>query len=184
MNPRKHKHLLLLKMTELSKKVKFTGPQSERFQSASKNQIGPGDYKTHNSFTHEINQKPHSKLGVYIVKSIRFPDIKNNNPGAGTYSFTNSKPVKESIQFNPRSIELKNYYPGPGTYNVNFAVGRHVFNDYTFQLSKSGVLKDRDEKNRSEIKNLKSLVGKNNDIFTDKKACRRMAYFALYYPQS
>lgn len=118
-----------------------------------------------------------------MVTSIRFPEIKNANPGAGTYSFTYSKPVKESIQFNMRSIERKNFNPGPGTYNVNFAVGRHVFNDYTFQLTKSGVLKDRDEKNRVEIKNLKSLMGKN-DIFTDKKACRRMAYLSLYYPQS
>lgn len=33
-------------MNEKSKRPKFTGPQSERFQSAPKNQIGPGDYKT------------------------------------------------------------------------------------------------------------------------------------------
>ena len=35
--------------------------------------------------SNQVMKKPTSKLGVTIVKSIRFPDIQNAIPGVGTY---------------------------------------------------------------------------------------------------
>ena len=35
--------------------------------------------------SNQVMKKPTSKLGVSIVKGIRFPDVQNTTPGVGTY---------------------------------------------------------------------------------------------------
>ncbi|KAJ3088999.1 hypothetical protein HDU96_003929 [Phlyctochytrium bullatum] len=88
--------------------------------------------------------------------------------------------------------------PGPGTYDLNFAIGRHVANDFKFGLLKSDQLRNvsyilslfisggthipfqRDKKNKEQVVELRKLLGAN-DLFTDKRACRRMAHLALYH---
>ncbi|KAJ3014918.1 hypothetical protein HKX48_004893, partial [Thoreauomyces humboldtii] len=71
--------------------------------------------------------------------------------------------------------------PGPGTYDVSHAIGRHVANDGQFSLQKSSRMKWRDQTNHGQLVELRKLLGAN-DLFTDKRACRRMAHLALYYP--
>ncbi|KAJ3321070.1 hypothetical protein HDV06_004628 [Boothiomyces sp. JEL0866] len=141
--------------------------------------------------------KPTSKLGVGIVKSIRFPKYKSDVPGVGQYETNTfldliaSRCTSTRETFN--TLEKKNSVdlrlkkntcydsPGPAVYNINYAIGRHVANDNKFALDKNTWLKMRDIENAEQMLNLKDLIGKH-DIFTDKKACRRMAYLSLYYP--
>merc|ERR1719223_282881 len=128
--------------------------------------------------------------------SIRFPALQGAGPGIGTYdidSFTDilqkqrastkgtlsnmSKDEYANLQMRKNSSF---YSPGPCVYNKNYAIGRNVASDYSFRLSKSDSLLKREQDNAAQLRNLKELIGKD-DIFTDKLACRRMAYFALHF---
>ncbi|KAJ3302126.1 hypothetical protein HDV03_005417 [Kappamyces sp. JEL0829] len=179
---------------------KYQGPRAERFKTLPPvtGDIGPGCYDLNETdLTNQMMKKPTSKLGVAVVKSIRFPTIPNSVPGAGTYDGptfidilgrhyiskkgTLSNVSKEKFANMQLTKNSCYYSPGPGIYNINYAVGRHVANDYSFALYKSEALKKRDRINAEQMANLKELVGKD-DIFTDRKACRRMAYLSLYYP--
>ncbi|KAJ3095157.1 hypothetical protein HDU97_007231 [Phlyctochytrium planicorne] len=125
----------------------------------------------------------------------RFPDLKELAPSPNKYeprtflSILNSKitSTREPL----RTLEDKNVIdlvlrrmdpvPGPGTYDINFAIGRHVGNDFKFGLQKSDQLKRRDQKNKEQVHELRKLLA-GNDLFTDKRACRRMAHLSLYHP--
>ncbi|KAJ3160225.1 hypothetical protein HDU86_001061 [Geranomyces michiganensis] len=106
-------------------------------------------------------------------------------PGPGECSdrFTHNSEEQEIRQlckkadYQPMNLQLQ----FSGTYDVNYAIGRHVANDAEFSLFKSNRVKMRDHKNRDQLAELRKLLG-SNDLFTDKRACRRMAHLALYYP--
>ncbi|KAI8893428.1 hypothetical protein BC833DRAFT_608378 [Globomyces pollinis-pini] len=144
----------------------------------------------------QVMKKPTSKFGVGIVKSVRFPELKQNVPGVGKYNHktfiaqldskcsSTRETLNSSIRdknFAINNLKQKSYFYSPAVYSLNYAMGRHVANDNSFALEKSDWLKLRDAENADQLANLKELIGKN-DLFTDKKACRRMAYLSLYYP--
>ncbi|KAI8915664.1 hypothetical protein EDD86DRAFT_221456 [Gorgonomyces haynaldii] len=148
------------------------GPQAERFKVSppTTGSLGPGSYEIDRvtSFGHAILGRPTSEHGVCITRAIRFPPIPNNVPGVGKYEV--------------KGFENYCANPSPGTYDVNYAIGRNVANDNQFGLLKSDRLKWREQANGAQAKSLQEIMGKN-DIFTDKRAIRRMRYLALYYPQ-
>ncbi|KAJ1344890.1 hypothetical protein BSLG_000405 [Batrachochytrium salamandrivorans] len=83
----------------------------------------------------------------------------------------------------PLSISALAHSTSPifaGSYDANYAIGRNVSNDHSFAMLKSNQLKKRQLGNSMQIDKLRRLVEKD-DIFTDKLACRRMAYLSLYY---
>jgi len=67
--------------------------------------------------------------------------------------------------------------------DINYAVGRHVANDTQFSLLKNERLRKRERTNKSQIVEIAKVLGKEDGLFTDKRACRRMRHFALYFPQ-
>ncbi|KAI8820222.1 uncharacterized protein EV422DRAFT_532079 [Fimicolochytrium jonesii] len=178
-------------------KKEFHGPRSERFQTLPPvtGAIGPGEYES-TALTTAILAKPTSNVGVYIRQGVRFPDVKQQAPPLGHYehkSFIEDlKKTKGSVRPLLDSGGAKSgleatlrgsngFIPGPGTYDINYAIGRHVANDDRFSLHKSARLQWRDQKNRGQLAELRKLLV-SDDIFTDKRACRRMAYLALYFP--
>ncbi|KAJ3272801.1 hypothetical protein HDV01_005229 [Terramyces sp. JEL0728] len=151
----------------MSSEAKYQGPRSQRFRTftSATNKIGPGSYDLSNvplilnkdTLAAKTLLKPTSKLGVGVVKSIRFPNYTSDIPGAGQYE---TKTFLDLIDSRCTST-------------------RETFN--TLERKNDMRWKKRDAENAEQMLNLKDLIGKH-DIFTDKKACRRMAYLSLYYP--
>ncbi|KAI9209893.1 uncharacterized protein BJ171DRAFT_485470 [Polychytrium aggregatum] len=179
----------------------FHGDRAERFKVLPPIDIlkvGPGSYHIDETtkMVTKINQKPSSTLGVCVTTATRFPDPRQRAPGPGKYQHlefaklldlkpTSTREYLSSLgpkcsqqKVISRSIKCA---PGPGTYDVNYAIGRHVANDDRFALLKSDELKWRDTQNSGQRRELRALLN-SNDIFTDKRACRRMAHLALFYP--
>ncbi|KAH6563340.1 hypothetical protein BASA50_010542 [Batrachochytrium salamandrivorans] len=176
------------------------GSKAERFKSplAATGFIGPGSYEINQSscMQAKVMTKPTSVLGVCLNRAIRFPEIKVNAPGVGKYNSetfidllnarcTSTRPPlcsRETKDFLRHQMENKTCTacPGPGSYDANYAIGRNVSNDHSFAMLKSNQLKKRQLGNSMQIDKLRRLVEKD-DIFTDKLACRRMAYLSLYY---
>ncbi|KAJ3076571.1 hypothetical protein HDU98_002091 [Podochytrium sp. JEL0797] len=139
--------------------------------------------------------KTSSKFGVCIGMSERFPELKQKTPAPSDYEQKTFVHLMDSAHISSQrgflnSMEKKSVMekkikkelnPGPGTYDVNFAIGRHVGNDSKFALLKSDRLKNRDADNKRQLSELRAMLG-NPDIFTDRKACRRMAHLSLYFP--
>ncbi|KAJ3150919.1 hypothetical protein HDU89_002916 [Geranomyces variabilis] len=178
----------------------FNGPRTERFQVLPPvtGPIGPGGYAVEEitALKSTVQQKPTSNLGVFVRRSTRFPDVKQQSPPVGKYDHKSFLDIIEARVTSKRELlnsrspknSLNEFLrgpqgsiPGPGTYDVNYAIGRHVANDAEFSLFKSNRVKLRDHKNRDQLAELRKLLG-SNDLFTDKRACRRMAHLALYYP--
>ncbi|KAJ3331711.1 hypothetical protein HDU76_002429 [Blyttiomyces sp. JEL0837] len=142
-----------------------------------------------------IFDKPTSVLGVTVTKATRFPDLKELAPSPDKYEpqtfisilngrITSRREILNTLEDKSISeFALRRSFPipGPGTYDINYAIGRHVANDNRFALLKSDKGKDRDHKNKDQLKELRKLLA-GNDLFTDKRALRRMAHFALYFP--
>ncbi|KAI8912222.1 hypothetical protein DFJ77DRAFT_467364 [Powellomyces hirtus] len=181
-------------------KKAFHGPRAERFHVLPPvtGFIGPGGYEVDEitSLATTVLQKPTSNLGVFVRRSTRFPDVKQQSPPVGKYDHKSFLDLIEARITSRREVlntraeksslnnELKGFVgriPGPGTYDVNYAIGRHVANDGEFSLYKSNRVRWRDQTNRDQLAELRKLLG-SNDLFTDKRACRRMAHLALYYP--
>ncbi|KAI8841272.1 hypothetical protein BC829DRAFT_402843 [Chytridium lagenaria] len=180
----------------------FNGPRSERFSKLpplgdATAHVGPGAYDIDQitTLSKSLADKPSSKLGVCVTTAQRFPDLKELAPSPDKYEPRGFVSVLKSKITSTRepleTLEDKNVIeiflrrmdpiPGPGTYDINRAIGRHVGNDYKFGLLKSDHLRKRDAKNKEQVHELKKLLA-TNDLFTDKRACRRMAHLALYHP--
>ncbi|TPX70920.1 hypothetical protein SpCBS45565_g01407 [Spizellomyces sp. 'palustris'] len=174
----------------------FHGPRSARFRTLPPvtGDIGPGGYDVDQTTTFTSSHKPISKLGLCVRTSQRFRTPSAESPGVGTYDppFLNTldKPAVSKLGIlaskSPKSslesqlTQTLTLVPGPGTYDINYAIGRHVFNDDRFRIYKSDKILERDEKNKTQLAELRKLLGAG-DLFTDKRACRRMAHLALYY---
>ncbi|EGF79748.1 hypothetical protein BATDEDRAFT_25508 [Batrachochytrium dendrobatidis JAM81] len=146
------------------------GLKAERFKvlPSVTGKIGPGSYEINQTtcMKSKVMSKPTSVLGVCLNQAVRFPTLNQNTPGVGKY-----EPKTFIDLLNARCTR---------SYDKNYAIGRNVANDSRFAMSKSGLLKKRQSNNSGQVKNLQELIGKD-DIFTDKRACRRMAYLSLYY---
>ncbi|KAJ3144924.1 hypothetical protein HK101_002572 [Irineochytrium annulatum] len=179
-----------------------SGPRSERFPKLPplddiRNKLGPGCYEIEEitTLSKAIASKPSSKLGACVTTAERFPDLKEVAPGPDKYEartlanvlaqkITSRREVLNSMEEKSMvEIAIRRAYPvpGPGTYDVNNAVGRHVANDHKFGLLKSARLKNRNEINKDQLNELRDLLNSNN-LFVDKRACRRMAHLTLYFP--
>lgn len=166
----------------------YNGSRAERFKTELPDTLTPLDIANANSFVKKLMDKPTSLLGVAITTiPTRFPDLKAQGPSPQQYEIptfldnlngrvTSTHPTFEST---PTTSQVISKNPGPG-YELNYAIGRHVANDYQFSTRKSGLLLERQERNRKEIDDLKHTL-ERDDLFTDKRACRRMAHFALYF---
>ncbi|KAJ3051955.1 hypothetical protein HK097_007044 [Rhizophlyctis rosea] len=182
----------------------FHGDRAERFRTLPPvtGEIGPGAYNVDEAtnVVREIMSKPTSRLGVAVTTAIRFPALHLQSPSNYSYQpkgFLDELNVRPSSRrgllssLGPKSvgdsaIRLKELramtnMPTPGTYDVNYAIGRQVATDHRFALLKSDKLKMRDKRNAEQLTELRKLLGAN-DLFTDKRACRRMAHLALYHP--
>ncbi|KAK6098296.1 hypothetical protein MT418_002338 [Batrachochytrium dendrobatidis] len=176
------------------------GLKAERFKvlPSVTGKIGPGSYEINQTtcMKAKVMSKPTSVLGVCLNQAVRFPTLNQNTPGVGKYEpktfidllnarCTSTRPTLSTLESRDfQSLQLfrktNMVCPGPGSYDKNYAIGRNVANDSRFAMSKSGLLKKRQSNNSGQVKNLQELIGKD-DIFTDKRACRRMAYLSLYY---
>ncbi|KAI9096228.1 hypothetical protein DFS34DRAFT_159519 [Phlyctochytrium arcticum] len=179
-------------------KKAFHGPRSARFQILPPvtGPIGPGGYDVDEAtrLATVALQKPISNKGLLVRTSERFPRI----PESSTFGLYTASSFLDVLKQRPTSLreplsslspksELgkqmdrpSRNIPGPGTYDINYANGRHVSNDDRFSIYKSDRIRERDAQNRDQLLELRKLLGAN-DLFTDKRACRRMAHLALYY---
>ncbi|KAI8805424.1 hypothetical protein BJ742DRAFT_775137 [Cladochytrium replicatum] len=182
----------------MDRKVPFNGPRAPRFQLLppieANAHVGPTSYEVDaiTTLSTITATKPASKRGVWITTAERFTHKVTKSPGANEYTLPTfvdllSTRVSSRAEYNlPGHLDahLKqthSYNPAPGTYDVNYAVGRQIANDDRFSLLKSVRLKQRDILTKTQRKELKKLLEKD-DLFTDKRACRRMAHLSLYYP--
>ncbi|KAI8614570.1 hypothetical protein BC830DRAFT_1169292 [Chytriomyces sp. MP71] len=172
----------------------FNGARADRFPKLPFLNKGPASYDCDQATTlsKNISSKPSSILGVCVTTAERFPELRKPTPAPSEYKpktfvqaldtrVTSHREVLNSLE--PKSVlglRLNNN-PGPGTYDPNYAIGRHVGNDNRFALVKSTRLKNRDLENKRQIHDLRNMLN-TPDIFTDKRACRRMAHLALYFP--
>ncbi|KAI9328057.1 hypothetical protein BDR26DRAFT_874499 [Obelidium mucronatum] len=174
----------------------FKGPRADRFPKLPSLNNGPASYDVDQvtTLSRLMAIKPSSILGVCVTHVERFPELKQETPGPDNYEqktfvhlldshISSKREVLNSIEkksFMDKKI-MREMNPGPGTYDVNFAIGRHVGNDNRFALLKSDRLKNRDIDNKRQLTELRTMLN-TPDIFTDKRACRRMAHLALYFP--
>jgi len=169
----------------------FNGMRAVRFPPIKQNGISPGSYEPQKVryFNDMLEQKPHSIHGVCETLDSRFKNTKQNHTVAPC-DHNQSKslildPIK-IIDMNKKSPRYdfgsKSTTPPPNAYDINYATGRYASNNYKFQLLKSDEHKQRDELNKVQLDTVKHLL-KLDNIFTDKRTCRRIAHFALYFPQ-
>ncbi|KAJ3243655.1 hypothetical protein HDU78_000268 [Chytriomyces hyalinus] len=174
----------------------YQGPRAPRFPKLPSLNNGPASYDCDQATTLStlIAAKPCSLLGVCVNSAERFPELKKTTPAPAEYKpktfveimdsrITSQRPILSSLE--PKSLTERSLRretnPAPGTYDINWAVGRHVGNDSQFALLKSTRIKNRDLENKRQLSDLKQMLNQP-DIFTDKRACRRMAHLALYFP--
>ncbi|KAJ3290955.1 hypothetical protein HDU79_002827 [Rhizoclosmatium sp. JEL0117] len=174
----------------------FNGPRADRFPKLPNLNNGPASYDVDQltTLSRIIALKPSSIAGVCVTTSQRFPELKQTTPAPLDYDQKTFVEILNGHVGSRRevlnSLEKKSFMdkqirremnPGPGTYDLNFAIGRHVANDNRFALFKSDRLKNRDVDNKRQLTELRTMLN-TPDIFTDKRACRRMAHLALYFP--
>ncbi|KAJ3188567.1 hypothetical protein HDU85_004281 [Gaertneriomyces sp. JEL0708] len=183
-----------------SKKAAFQGSRAPRFDSSRPitGPIGPGNYEVDEvtRLSTAARKRPTSRLGTGVRKSARFPLANAQTPPVGTYSHLSFTDIISRKQISTRELlnsrsgksglddevnRMSDNIPGPGAYDVNYAIGRTVATNTRYSLSKSERIKWRDDRNTPQLVELKKLLTEK-DLFTDKKACRRMAHLALYYP--
>ncbi|OAJ38921.1 hypothetical protein BDEG_22812 [Batrachochytrium dendrobatidis JEL423] len=157
------------------------GLKAERFKvlPSVTGKIGPGSYEINQTtcMKSKVMSKPTSVLGSLVDYNCCFLNYFNLSR-LQELENTSQKHLLISSMHDAQKTNM--VCPGPGSYDKNYAIGRNVANDSRFAMSKSGLLKKRQSNNSGQVKNLQELIGKD-DIFTDKRACRRMAYLSLYY---
>ncbi|KAI8618636.1 hypothetical protein BC830DRAFT_1253477 [Chytriomyces sp. MP71] len=154
----------------------FNGARADRFPKLPFLNKGPASYDCDQATTlsKNISSKPSSILGVCVTTAERFPELRKPTPAPSEYK---PKTFVQALDTRVTSHrEVLN-----STYDPNYAIGRHVGNDNRFALVKSTRLKNRDLENKRQIHDLRNMLN-TPDIFTDKRACRRMAHLALYFP--
>jgi hypothetical protein len=77
------------------------------------------------SMYYSVLSKPTSRLGVGVVKSIRFPEIKTTPGVLYNHATFVDEISKKRISFGkiPSPPRNKNMQPGPGFYYMNYAIG-------------------------------------------------------------
>ncbi|ORY78753.1 hypothetical protein LY90DRAFT_698264 [Neocallimastix californiae] len=147
------------------------------------------EYQKIKYFNDTLEKKPHSIHGVCETLEPRIQKIKQiHNVAPCDYDTTPSyilDPIKV-IDFSKKSkrydFNTTSTVPAPNNYDINYATGRYTSNNYKFQFLKSAESRERDKLNLTQMNTVKSLL-KLDSLFTDKRTCRRIAHFALYFPQ-
>ncbi|KAG4089304.1 hypothetical protein H8356DRAFT_1055000 [Neocallimastix lanati (nom. inval.)] len=174
-----------------NQKATFNGMRSVRFPPIKETSVDPTvyEYQKVKYFNDKLEKKPHSIHGVIETLEPRLPYMKQKHNVAPCDHDTTPSLILDPIKVIDYSKKSSRYdfgshstTPAPNTYDINYVTGRHGANNYKFQLLKSNENKERDKLNKTQLETVNHLL-KLDNIFTDKKTCRRIGYFALYYPQ-
>ncbi|KAJ3412340.1 hypothetical protein HDV05_000937 [Chytridiales sp. JEL 0842] len=179
----------------------FHGPRSDRFAKLpplTSPEVGPGTYNIDEAtnLSKKIQLTPSSTLGVCLTTAIRFPELKEVAPSPNTYEPQTFIALLDSQITSRReflgSLEAKSILdkmtrkadnPGPGKLSLSLSfsyIGKEGENGLILGMLLS-VCRNRDIQNKHQLHELRTLLN-SNDLFTDKRACRRMAHLALYFP--
>ncbi|ORX55921.1 hypothetical protein BCR36DRAFT_320567 [Piromyces finnis] len=180
-----------MKMNNKKNQGTFNGMRSVRFPPIKQTLVDSGTYEPQKVkyFNDMLENKPHSIHGVCETLENRFKSLKQNHNVAPCDHNTSTGLILDPLKVIDMSKKSSRYNfdsssttPPPNAYDVNYTSGRYASNNYKFQLLKSNENKERDDFNKTQLDTVRHLL-KLDNIFTDKRTCRRIAHFALYFPQ-